>query len=137
MKLLVTQRLLQQRRRLAHLWSAGDYVPLECAGLLAEHVVAFGWRSAESHQLELIAAVPRFVQKLIDAERASGVVKSASLCALPASTWEGTFIVLPAGTNLPVKNVFTGQCTRLEEPALPSGVLLGEFPVGVLEICNS
>jgi (1->4)-alpha-D-glucan 1-alpha-D-glucosylmutase len=137
LKLLVTQRLLQQRRRLAHLWSAGDYVPLESTGLLADHIVAFGWRNAESHQLELVAAVPRFVQKLIDAERASGIVKASSICALPASTWEGTFIVLPAGTTLPVKNIFSGQCTRLEEPALPAGVLLGEFPVGVLEICTS
>jgi (1->4)-alpha-D-glucan 1-alpha-D-glucosylmutase len=137
MKLLVTQRLLHLRRRAAHFWGVGDYVPLESSGLLADHVLAFGWRSAVSHQLELVAAVPRFMQKLIDAERASGLVKASSLCALPTSTWEGTFIVLPTGTNLPVKNVFTGQCTTLAEPALSAGVLLGEFPVGVLEICAS
>ncbi len=136
LKLLVTQRLLQLRRRLAHLWSAGDYVPLETAGLLAEHAVAFGWRNAESHQLELVAAVPRFVQKLIEAERTSGARAAASLSALPPSAWEGTFVVLPAGTNLPVRNVFTGQCTTLAEPALPMGDLLGEFPVGVLEMCD-
>ncbi|MBW8883589.1 MAG: malto-oligosyltrehalose synthase [Planctomycetia bacterium] len=137
LKLFVTQRLLQLRRRLSHLWSAGDYVPLETAGLLADHVVAFGWRSAESHQLELVAAIPRFVQKLIDAERASGAVRSSSIWALPASTWEGTFIVLPAGTKLPVKNAFTGQCTTLAEPAVPADILLAQFPVGVLEICPS
>jgi (1->4)-alpha-D-glucan 1-alpha-D-glucosylmutase len=137
LKLLVTQRLLQLRSRSAHLWSTGDYVPLETAGLLADHVLAFGWRSAESHQLELVAAVPRFVQKLIDAERATGAANASSLCALPASIWEGTFILLSPGTNLPVKNAFTGQCTTLIEPALPAGVLLGEFPVGVLEMCIS
>jgi (1->4)-alpha-D-glucan 1-alpha-D-glucosylmutase len=136
LKLLVSQRLLQLRRRSAHLWGAGDYVPLETAGLLAEHAVAFGWRNAETHQLELVAAVPRFVQKLIEAERASGARTASSLCVLPASAWEGTFVVLPAGTNVPVRNVFTGQCTTLAEPALPMGVLLGEFPVGVLEMCN-
>jgi len=137
LKLLVTQRLLQLRRRSAHLWSAGDYVPLETTGLLAEHVLALGWRSAGSHQLELVVTVPRFVQKLIEAERASGRVSSSALCALPAGIWDGTFIVLPPGTNLPVKNVFTGQCMTLAEPALPVGALLGEFPIGVLEMCAS
>ena len=62
----IADQSLEVRRRLAHLWSQGEYVPLEVLGPLAEHVVAFAWRGGESRQIEIIAVVPRFVQKLID-----------------------------------------------------------------------
>ena len=136
-KLLVTQRLLHVRRRLSHLWAQGDYVPLEVSGLLADHIVAFGWRGAESQRIELLAAVPRFVQKLIDAERASGTENSTSQFPLPPGIWDGNFIVLPAGSNFSATNVFTGQSHVLAEPAVAAGVLLADFPIGVLETSPS
>jgi (1->4)-alpha-D-glucan 1-alpha-D-glucosylmutase len=131
LKLLVTQRLLHLRARLPHLWSHGDYVPLEVAGLLADHIIAFGWRGAESQRVELVAVVPRFVQKLIDACRAAEVPFCHA--PLPASVWDGTFIVLPVGTSLAATDALTGRGHTLREPAVPVNELLADFPISVIE----
>jgi (1->4)-alpha-D-glucan 1-alpha-D-glucosylmutase len=136
LKLLVTHRLLDIRRRLPQLWTSGDYIPLETTGLLADHLLAFAWRGAESPQLQLVVALPRFVQKLIDAERA-GNAEPLQPWPLPRRIWEGTFIVLPPGTDVSVKHAFTGDCQRLAEPIAPAVALLGDFPIGVMEACPS
>ncbi len=134
MKFLVTQRLLQLRKRLAHLWAQGDYVALEVAGPLAEHLVAFGWRGAESHQLEVIAVVPRFVQKLIDAERSSPLGMPAGRFPLPASAWTGTTVAWANGAAPAFRNVFTGERLTLENGVLDAAALFANFPVAVLEM---
>jgi (1->4)-alpha-D-glucan 1-alpha-D-glucosylmutase len=133
LKLLVTHRLLQVRRRLAHLWAQGDYVPLEVTGPLAEHIVAFGWRGTESQRIELLAAVPRFVQKLIDAERQSGADIPVCRPPLPPSVWEGTAIAWPMVGRLLATSVFNAARYSLEESAIAVGTLLADFPVAVLE----
>src|SRR5262249_45692575 len=133
-KLLVTQQLLHLRKRSSQLWASGDYVPLEVAGPLEEHVIAFGWRNAESHRLDLIIAVPRLVQKLIDVERSSPAGMPPRIYPLPADVWAGTTVTWPNGQTLAAKNLFTGECTRLDQPTIDAAVLLGNFPIGVLEL---
>jgi (1->4)-alpha-D-glucan 1-alpha-D-glucosylmutase len=145
LKLLVTHRLLQVRRRLAHLWMQGDYVPLDVAGPLAEHLIAFGWRGAESQRIELVAVVPRFVQKLIDAERASKQAHSTSedsaaadpsvgRCLPSPAVWDGTAIAWPMVGHLAATNVFTGEQRPLDDSAIAVGPLLASFPIAVLEV---
>jgi (1->4)-alpha-D-glucan 1-alpha-D-glucosylmutase len=134
LKLLVTHRLLHVRQRLAHLWTSGDYVPLEVSGPLAEHVLAFGWRGAESQRIELLAAVPRFVQKLIDAARASGADMPVCRCLPPQSTWEGTVIHWPVEGQLVGTSVFTEQTVPLSDSAIGVGSLFAEFPIAVVEV---
>jgi (1->4)-alpha-D-glucan 1-alpha-D-glucosylmutase len=133
LKLLVTQRLLKIRRRLAHLWSHGDYVPLDLTGPLADHVIAFGWRGVESQRIELVAAVPRFVQKLIDAERSGKEDAHAPGWPLPATVWDGTSIAWPMVGRLIGTSAFTGRRHPLEESSLPAGDLFSDFPVAVVE----
>ncbi|HEY2411992.1 MAG TPA: malto-oligosyltrehalose synthase [Pirellulaceae bacterium] len=134
LKLLVTQRLLQLRKRLPHLWASGDYVPLEIGGPLADHVIAFGWRNAETHRLDLVAAVPRLVQKLIDTERSSPAGMPLGKYPLPATVWAGTTIAWPNGQAVSAKHLFTGDCTTLDQSTIDAAALLGNFPIGVLEI---
>jgi (1->4)-alpha-D-glucan 1-alpha-D-glucosylmutase len=134
LKLLVTQQLLQVRKRLAHLWTSGDYVPLEVTGPLADHIVAFGWRNAETHRLDLIAAVPRLVQKLIDTERSSPAGMPPRIFPLPAAIWAGTTVTWPNGQPHSAKNLFTGDCTTLDQSTIDAATLLGNFPIGVLEL---
>jgi len=134
LKLLVTQRLLHLRRRLAHLWASGDYVPLEASGPLAENVIAFGWRGAESQRLELVAVVPRFVQKLIDAQRARGPEAHAGPWPLPSEVWEGTTIAWPMVGRMTATSALNGDQQSLEEALIPVGPLWAHFPVAVLEV---
>jgi len=64
LKLLVTQRLLQLRRRHPHLFLAGDYLPLEAGGPEADRLCAF----SRVHEGEtLIVAVPRLIAGMADA----------------------------------------------------------------------
>jgi (1->4)-alpha-D-glucan 1-alpha-D-glucosylmutase len=134
LKILVTQRLLAARRRLAHLWSHGDYVPLDADGPLAEHLLAFGWRGAESQRLELVAAVPRFVQRLIDAQTAASLEAGAPPGAgLPANVWEGTTISVP-GWPAQATSVFTGRTLGLDQPLIEASQLFADFPVAVVEL---
>jgi len=133
LKLLVTQRLLHLRRKLAHLWAQGDYVPLEVAGPLADHVIAFGWRGAESHRLELIAAVPRFMQKLIDVERATATEIPPGPSPVPARVWAETTLTWPNGQHQTATHAFTGECLPLES-SIALTTLFDRFPVAVLEI---
>jgi (1->4)-alpha-D-glucan 1-alpha-D-glucosylmutase len=133
-KLLVIQRLLQLRKRSLHLWASGDFVPLDASGPLADHVIAFGWRNAETHRLELIAAAPRFVQKLIDAERSSPAGMPSGKYPLPASVWAGTTVAWPNGQAAIATHLFTGDCINLGQSTIDAAALLGHFPVGVVEI---
>jgi (1->4)-alpha-D-glucan 1-alpha-D-glucosylmutase len=133
LKLLVTHRLLQIRRRMPHLWSQGDYVPFDVVGPLGEHLVAFGWRGAESQRIELLAVVPRFVQKLIDAERARGADIPVGQDLLPSSIWHGTAIAWPMIGELTGTNLFTGQQHSLGGSEIPANLLLADFPLAVVE----
>jgi (1->4)-alpha-D-glucan 1-alpha-D-glucosylmutase len=133
LKLMITRRLLDVRRRLAHLWSHGEYVSLEVLGPLADHVIAFAWRGGESRQIELVAAVPRFVQKLIDVQRLSRSDVPACQSFLQSQTWQGTIIVWPSGEPVAATDVFTSQPIELGEPAVEVASLLNGFPIAVLE----
>jgi (1->4)-alpha-D-glucan 1-alpha-D-glucosylmutase len=128
LKLLVTQRLLAVRRQFAHLWAEGAYLPLEISGPLSDHLVAFGWRGLESQRLELIAIVPRFVQRLIDERRQAGD-ESVHCQGLPAEAWTGTVVALP-DSGLACKSVFTGRPLTFAE-ALDGGDAFADFPVAV------
>jgi (1->4)-alpha-D-glucan 1-alpha-D-glucosylmutase len=134
LKLFVTRTLLNLRRRLAHLWTLGDYVPLDVTGPLAEHLIAFGWRGDESQRIELFAVVPRFVQKLIDAQRGA----DTPICHpfLADKVWQDTALSWPMVGRLASRNVFTGAEHILEEATLAIGPLLANFPLAVLETAS-
>jgi (1->4)-alpha-D-glucan 1-alpha-D-glucosylmutase len=129
LKLLVTRSILSLRARRAEQWTSGEYVPLEATGPLADHVVAFGWRGAVSQQLEVIAVIPRFVQRLIEDARAQ---QSSSL--LPAGVWEGTAVTIPSSLTGPASNIFTGQALAADGTTLPISSLLSDFPIAVLDV---
>lgn len=131
LKLLVTHRLLALRRRLAHLWTHGEYLPLEVSGPLSDHLLAFAWRGTESQRIELIVAVPRFVQKLIDADRLSATTPTPAL--LPPTVWSGTTITWPNGQPLSAKNLLTGDSLTLNHTPLDAATLFNHFPLAILE----
>jgi (1->4)-alpha-D-glucan 1-alpha-D-glucosylmutase len=123
-KLYVTRQALHCRREHLGLFSTGEYVPLEAAGLHREHVVAF-LRRAEG--VWALVAVPRLLTAL---------VKSGA-APLGPDVWETTVLVLPAGAPRgPWRNLFTGELLRSREEngqvVLPLAEVFGQFPVALL-----
>jgi (1->4)-alpha-D-glucan 1-alpha-D-glucosylmutase len=133
LKLLVTERLLHVRRKMAHLWADGDYVSLEGNGPLAEHLVAFAWRGKESERFELVAVVPRFVQKLIDQQR-QDAPEQPLVRGLCSTFWRGTTLSLPSAGGVAATNAFSGQTIPLVEEPLDASVLFADLPVAVLTL---
>jgi (1->4)-alpha-D-glucan 1-alpha-D-glucosylmutase len=123
-KLYLTHRALDCRRRRASLFRAGAYVPLEPQGARREHVVAFARRlDAEA----VIAVAPRFLARL----RLPGP-------PLGAPAWAGTWLALPE-TWAPrrYRNALTDEIVEVEmregRPALALEALLRSFPTALLE----
>jgi (1->4)-alpha-D-glucan 1-alpha-D-glucosylmutase len=128
-KLFVTWRLLQFRRRFPVLFARGDYQPLPVVGPRARHICAF--RRALD-RAEFIVVVPRFTLAL---------TRRPGAWPVGPKLWERTSIVLPAMVPRPAyRNLFTTE--RIDPiPAgprrtpnhLPIGRLLRLFPIALLE----
>jgi (1->4)-alpha-D-glucan 1-alpha-D-glucosylmutase len=123
-KLYLTHRALDCRRRRARLFREGAYVPLEAQGARREHVIAFARRTeAET----VVAVAPRFVARL----RLSGP-------PLGAPVWAGTWLGLPdTWTSGRYRNLLTDETvevvTREGRPGLALEAILASFPVALLE----
>ena len=130
-KLLVTWKTLQFRRRSADLFAAGDYLPLEAHGARAKHVCAFARRLAASEgaapQLAIVAA-PRLLGRL------TPLADNASVSPPPlgAAVWDDTRLVLGELTASPLKNLFTGQICSPVDGGLPLAAVFADFPVALL-----
>jgi (1->4)-alpha-D-glucan 1-alpha-D-glucosylmutase len=126
-KLYVTHRALDYRRRRPELFAEGAYVPLEAQGHRQEHVVAFGReRGGET----AIVIVPRFLARLHLTDPPVG-----------SSLWAGTSLDLPeAWASRTYRNVLTGEgvavASREGRPSIPLDRGLAIFPVALLEATN-
>jgi (1->4)-alpha-D-glucan 1-alpha-D-glucosylmutase len=86
-KLWVTTRCLNVRRRFADLFSIGEYIPLNVTGVEAEHVIAFARRLNGDWAT---VVVPRCLYGLT--RKAAARKKGGGP---PSANWEATRIVLP------------------------------------------
>ncbi len=124
-KLFVVWRLLGLRRERRETMQRGSYVPLEAAGVRADHLCAF----IRSHdEGDILVAVPRLMARLV-----SGVHPHP----VGVETWSDTTVVLdgPARPRAWI-NVLSGE--RIEAascsdgaPRLPAAELFGSFPGAV------
>jgi (1->4)-alpha-D-glucan 1-alpha-D-glucosylmutase len=124
-KLYVTHRALDYRRRFPELFGSGAYLPLRTEGPAAEHLVAF----ARRHGPEVVVAVaPRLLADLTD---------SGLRPPLGDLVWRDTTVLLPAEFAAgPYRDLLTGHhVTPRPTPdscALPIAELLAVFPVALL-----
>jgi (1->4)-alpha-D-glucan 1-alpha-D-glucosylmutase len=126
-KLYLTHRALDCRRRRASLFRDGAYVPLEPQGARREHVVAFARRrEAET----VLAVAPRFLARL----RLQGP-------PVGGPVWAGTWLALPeTWTPRRYRNVLTDEAvevvTREGRSGLALEAILASFPVALLEAAD-
>ncbi|XHX80047.1 MAG: malto-oligosyltrehalose synthase [Stenomitos frigidus ULC029] len=117
-KLFLTYQLLQARNAFANLFQQGDYQPLEVAGDLQNHLVAFA-RTVKGQTA--IAIAPRFFTSLVQpGERPLGM-----------AVWQDTQLLLPSGFPSTWKNVITAQSMQSQE-TIAIGEALQHFPVALL-----
>ncbi|MCW7540610.1 malto-oligosyltrehalose synthase [Aquabacterium sp. A7-Y] len=123
LKLLLTWRLLQLRRREPELFERGRYQPLEARGPAAEHLVAF---CRERGRAACITIATRLLHRL-----SGGRPQALG----DAATWEDTALLLPAGfQGRRWRDAITGRTVEAagQDGGLPLATLLSALPVAVL-----
>jgi (1->4)-alpha-D-glucan 1-alpha-D-glucosylmutase len=125
-KLYVIFKALNYRKGNPLLFRDGNYIPLETAGNLREHICAFARLREEE---AVLVIVPRFLIPLVERD---------TWGPLGREIWGDTRIVIPE--DIPgnrFTNIFTGE--RIEKTdqdgqgVLPLGHALANFPVAMLE----
>ena len=117
-KLFLIYRGLKVRNEHAEVFQGGAYIPLEVAGKLKDHIIAF----ARNHGRKwAMTVVPRFLTTLIkDGEYPLG-----------QKVWDDTHIPIPQGISGQWENVITSQFVK-GESKLTIGEVLSHFPVALL-----
>lgn len=131
LKLLVTWRALQFRRRHAELFRTGEYVALPVEGPKARHLCAFArtcTASADAAEIVAIVLVPRLIAQLTSADR--GVRTAAPPVGL--AVWGDTRVIVDRLALGPMTNVMTGLTCLPQESCILAADALATFPVALL-----
>ncbi len=124
-KLYAIHRALHCRRRSPDLFQAGDYVPLQTGGAVADRIVALARRRATG---VVLAVAPRLVAALTD---------HGARLPLGADVWQDTWVEVPR--DFPAAayiDAFTGATVTVSPEdgrRFAVGDLLSEFPIALLE----
>jgi len=132
MKLFLTWRLLELRRKMPLLFADGDYLPLSVVGPAAEHVVAFARRGIENESGEpstVVVVVPRWWMRLAKRANLSSVLEVPTAAD---QVWADTVVDLPAEFPNRFAHVLTGQSRDRQGASLRLSELLNGFPIAVL-----
>ncbi len=131
LKLFVTWRVLQFRRQHAGLFRRGEYISLPASGARAKHVCAFARRcpsaSGSGQELAIVIA-PRFLAELTPLRSESATVSPP----IGSAVWEDTHVTVENVGSCPLKNLFTGQISSLENSRLAVASALSDFPVALM-----
>ena len=133
LKLFLTWRTLQFRRRHAELFQQGEYLPLEARGTRARHVCALAWQTVSAPAPDrpiVIVVAPRFIAQLTPAPQDSQTTPPP----VGRAVWEDTHLIVPGLESLstPLRNLFTGQVHSPDDSPLWLERLLSDFPVALL-----
>jgi (1->4)-alpha-D-glucan 1-alpha-D-glucosylmutase len=124
-KLYLTYKLLDFRRRHPDLFTEGEYLPLRSLGVRARNVIGLARRRADQW---LVVAVPRFTTELT----------SPGQPPIGKEVWGDTALGLPEGGPGQWRNVLTGETIQAspygasQPPVLLMQDALRRFPVGLL-----
>lgn len=113
-KMLLTHKLLQLRKKEARIFAEGRYTPLTVSGVFSKNIIAF---LREHGERQILVIVPRLSAKV-------GHPPLGNL-------WQDTEIQLPDYPDS-WQNVITGQQLNHHSVILPVGSVLDSLPVAVL-----
>lgn len=120
-KLYLTWRALQLRRRWPELFREGEYLPLNVAGARADHVCAYARRHRDQ---TVIVVAPRFFAKLPET------------AGMADDLWQDTCIELESGYGKKWYNMLSGERLAVTSgkgaPHLRLNQLLSHFPLALL-----
>ncbi|MDD2582998.1 MAG: malto-oligosyltrehalose synthase [Desulfuromonadaceae bacterium] len=128
-KMYLTCKALNFRRKNRSLFESGRYLPLAVEGARQEHVCAFE-RSVNDSSIMVV--VPRFCSSLIN---------DSNGLPLGAEIWQDTRIIQEFDTAASrYRNIFTGEILELDQHdgvlSLVLRDIFSEFPVALLERLN-
>jgi (1->4)-alpha-D-glucan 1-alpha-D-glucosylmutase len=118
-KLYVTWKVLDIRKKEHGLFLHGDYIPIKTKGKREKHVICFA--RVYGGRWGIILA-PRFITSLVG----DGKIPVGE------EVWEDTCIVMPLGAPRAFKDVFTGRSLLFEANLIPVHQLLAVFPLSLL-----
>lgn len=123
-KMFLTMKLLQLRRRRADLFLHGDYLPLKPGGKFSRHLVSFARVLGEEC---VVVTVPRLT---------AGIASFSGKIDWKEK-WSGTAISLPVMFPADFRDIFTGEAVPTKDGrggrSLPAEELLRRLPVSVIE----
>ena len=131
LKLFVTWRVLQFRRRHAELFQLGDYIPLDVQGPRARHVCAFARRVRVAFGAGpkiAIVIVPRLIAQLTPLATDS----SPAPPPVGSAIWEDTHVLVGDWASSRLENLFTGQLCSPQDSRVAAAAALSDFPVALL-----
>ncbi len=118
LKLFLTMKGLENRKKHFALYRDGSYIPLEVSGARGENVVAFARRLGD---LWSVTAAPRFL---------AGLILNQKLPLGPA-VWEDAAAELPSGAPEHWNSILTGERITAKDN-LPMGEIFESFPGALL-----
>ncbi|MGH9326007.1 MAG: malto-oligosyltrehalose synthase [Terriglobia bacterium] len=121
-KLYVTYKALECRKKLAQLFAQGDYVPLAAAGSRRDHVLSFARGNGRDR---VLVSVPRL----------TGGITRPGVAPLGVKAWGRSSIELPKSSASEWRNIFTGEILavgRRGSRRLALAQIFASFPVCVL-----
>lgn len=118
-KLFLTYRTLQIRRKLAAIFERGSYIPMSVEGKFKQHVIAFARNEGNSWTLTV---APRFLTGLVE----EGQYPTGN------EIWRDTHIVLPKDSPGSWKEGITDCDLTVSNGVIPVGEALKDFPVALM-----
>jgi (1->4)-alpha-D-glucan 1-alpha-D-glucosylmutase len=107
-KLFLTYRVLQTRKKHAQLYRYGEYIPIRVEGVHKEHVISF---ARHYNSTWILTIAPRFCATLIQEGE----------LPIGEGVWANTHLVLPQKITC-WKNVITGESIRGDDTLLVSSI---------------
>lgn len=118
LKMFLTRKALQARKKYRQTFEKGAYIPLEAKGQYKEHVVAFARAGAETWAVTI---VPRFSTALVRQGR----------YPLGSDVWQDTRVILPGEAPGEWKSTILAQDIASGD-SIPVALALSRFPVALL-----
>jgi (1->4)-alpha-D-glucan 1-alpha-D-glucosylmutase len=113
-------RVLAMRNKMPGVVSEGAYLPLEIAGSLADHVVAF---ARVLHNSTAITVICRFAAHLLTDEGA---------LTIPPCRWKDTHLIVPPQLEGTFREALTPERTFALQQTIGLGEILHRLPVALL-----